>query len=136
MKKIIFLLTFIFLTSCGSEGNKENHGSGIATPWCADSYIDERNELVDDINMKLSLWRIRSTYGGAIDQQEFEDLLARTVKFLNTHENTVCRGNVMHTCDLATDFGCRFEFKEEVVNNTEIVSLRNRMTEILAGVEK
>ncbi|TNE99135.1 MAG: hypothetical protein EP326_08620 [Deltaproteobacteria bacterium] len=133
MKKLLIIIPFILLTACGSKGNKENHGSGIAVPWCENSYIEERNKLVQDLNLNSSLWRIRSTYGGTIDRQELEDLLARTAKFLNTHENTVCRGNVMHTCDTFADFGCQFEYKEENINNSELVSFRNTLTELLVG---
>lgn len=83
--------------------------------------------------MNSSLRRIRSTYGGAIDRQELEDLLARTAKFLNAHENIVCRGNVVHTCDTFADFGCQFEYKEENITNTEIVNFRNTLSELLVG---
>jgi hypothetical protein len=136
MKTILLFTILIFLTACGSKGNKENYGSGIAVPWCENSYIEERNDLVQDLNLNTSLWRIRSTYGRVIDRQELEDLLARTAKFLNTHENTVCRGNVMHTCDTYADFGCQFEYKEENITNTELVNFRNTLTELLAGAKE
>ena len=136
MKTILLFTILIFLTACGSKGNKENYGSGIAVPWCENSYIEERNDLVQDLNLNTSLWRIRSTYGRVIDRQELEDLLARTAKFLNTHENTVCRGNVMHTCDTYADFGCQFEYKEENITNTELVNFINTLTELLAGAKE
>lgn len=82
------------------------------------------------------MWDFRARLGLTIDRQEVEDLLTRTAKFLNTHENTVCRGNVIEICDLAADFGCRFDYKEEVINNNALVDLRNKMAEILAGADE
>ena len=134
MKTILLITTLFILVSCGSKGNKENHGSGVTvTPWCSNTYISERNQLVSDINLKLSVWRWSTRLGTPVDREEFEDLLADTVKFLNTHENTVCRGEVMNTCDVLADPGCRFTFTEQDINNSELVKLRKKMVEILVG---
>jgi len=134
MKKLILISTLLLLVSCGSKGNKENHGSGVtSTPWCSESYIDERNDLVDDINWKIISWRMSSTLGTGVDVKEVEELLTRTVSFLNVHENTICRGNVLNTCDVLNNPGCSFDFTEEDINNSELVELRNTMVEIISG---
>lgn len=133
MKKFLTTLFILLLVvSCGSKGNKEKHGSGVAVPWCSEGYTDIRNELVEDLNFKVRMWDLRASYGSTIDRAEIEEMLARSSKFLSSHENTVCRGNVVNACGLG-DLNCPFSMNEEVIDNKSIVNLRDKLILILAG---